>query len=268
MIKDLVKLLGIGLILFAAGFLLKSAGVAELSARASTSDLMHMTFKTSDGLLLHAWKSEVPADTVASDHRPGLALLLPMMSHTHDSYEPIMGMLNAANYTTLAFDLRGHGQSILLGTDTLPASAMSKDDFGKIPADIDQFFRDFLGKYPHDYNYEDVVIIGASIGANTAGLLADKDWVKRIVMLSPGRDYYELQPEEILINGDKPSDKPVYIAVSVDDKYSSESSQWLFDNYNGPKVLKKYPGGAHGTTIFTQITDADQELLSWLRPKK
>lgn len=268
MIKDLVKLLSIGLILFAAGFLLKSAGVAELSATPPAGDLSHLTFTTSDGLLLHAWKSNAPIDTAAPNHQPGLALLLPMMGNTHESYEPIIEMLNAAKYTTLAFDLRGHGQSVLLGSDTVPATRMEKSDFGKIPSDIDQFFRDFRNKYPHASNYEDVVVIGASIGANTAGLLTRESWVKRVVMLSPGRDYYGLKPETVLIDGDKPSDKPVYIAVSVDDKYSAESSQWLFDNYTGPKMLKKYPGGAHGTTIFKQITDADQELLSWLRPKK
>jgi len=268
MIKDLVKLLGIGTILFAAGFFLKSVGVAELSARASTSDLTHMTFTTSDGLILHAWKSEGAIDTTGSDHRPGLALLLPMMANTHDSYESLVNKLNDAHYTTLAFDLRGHGQSVVLGIDTVSATRMDKANFAKIPSDIDQFFRDFEKRYPNGYNYDDVIVIGASIGANTAGLLTDSDWVKRMVMLSPGRDYYGLQPETVMVDGEEPSDKPIYIAVSADDKYSAESSQWLFDNYSGPKVLKKYPGGAHGTAIFSQITDADQELLSWLRPEK
>ena len=267
MSKDLIKLFSIGLILFAAGFLLKSAGVAELSA-ASPAKADHLTFVTSDGLKLHAWISEAKRDSAASDHRPGLALLLPMMSNTHTSYDPIVGKLNLVNYTTIAFDLRGHGESIISGSDTLLAGSMGKDQFAKMPADVEAFFLDFRGRHPHDYNFSDVVVIGASIGANTAGLLSDRDWVKRAVLLSPGRDYYGLQPETVMIGDDDPEDKPIYIAVSIDDTYSAESSQWLFDNYAGPKVLKKYPGGLHGTSILRDVTDANEELISWLRPKK
>ena len=268
MSKDLIKLLGVGLILFAAGFLLESTGVAELSAEASVADKTHITHTTSDGLILHAWKSDAVNDNAGSGHRPGLALLLPMMAHTHTSYDPIIEQLNRANYTTIAFDLRGHGQSVIIGNDTIMAKGMEKEQFGKIPGDIDQFFKNFQNKHPEDYNYADVVVIGASIGANTAGLLADKEWPTRIVMLSPGRDYYGLTPESVLITDGKPMDLPVYMAVSIEDTYSAESCQWLFDNYTGPKMLKKYPRGLHGTSILEKMPDADAELLSWLRPKK
>jgi esterase/lipase len=267
MIKDLVKLLSIGLILFAAGFLLKSAGVAELSA-APDKDNSNIKFVTDDSLTLHAWISPAKVDSAGPDAVSGLVLLLPMMSHTHESYDPIIEKLNKVNYTTIAFDLRGHGRSIKLRDDTIRADMMDKGQFAKMPSDINQFFKDFRAKNPHKYNYEDVVVIGASIGANTAGLLIQKNWIKRVVMLSPGRDYYGLQPETAMIVEEVTSEVPVYIAVSVDDSYSAESSQWLFDNYTGPKVLKKYPGGLHGTDMLNEIPDADTELISWLRPKK
>lgn len=267
MSKDLIKLFSIGLILFAAGFLLKSAGVAELSAASSAGE-NHQTFATADGLKLHAWISDAAKESGGQDHRHGLALLLPMMANTHTSFDPIVGKLNEVNYTTIAFDLRGHGESIISGPDTLLAGRMDKSEFAKMAADVEAFFLDFRNKHPHDYNYSDVVVIGASIGANTAGMLLDKDWVMRAVLLSPGRDYYGLQPETVMTGGDNPANKPVYFAVSVDDTYSAESSQWLFDNYSGPKVLKKYPGGLHGTSILRDVTDADKELISWLRPKK
>ena len=267
MSKDLIKLLGIGLILFLAGFLLKSAGVSELSA-ASASKRDHLTFTTSDGLILHAWISQAVGDTSAVNHRPGLALLLPMMAHTHSSYDSLIDNLNRVNYTTVAFDLRGHGLSTIVGTDTLVADRMDQKQFLRIPDDIDEFFTDFQKKHPEGYNYADVVLIGASIGANTAGLLLDRDWVKRAALLSPGRDYKGLTPGTVMMSEEQPCRKPIYIAVSVDDTYSAESSQWLFDNYQASKLLKKYPGRLHGTSIINQVTDADKELLSWLRPKK
>jgi len=266
MFRDLIKLVSIGLALFLAGFVLKSAGVAELST-ASAADKQHLTFTTTDGLILHAWLSPAVKDSSEAGTRSGLALLLPMMSHTHASYEPIIKSLNEVNYTTLAFDMRGHGHSVLIENDTLSAGKMSRGHFVRMPDDIREFFIDFRGEHPHDYNYEDVVVIGASIGANTAGLLLPERWLKRAVLLSPGRDYYGLEPETKM-TGDKNPDKPVYIAVSTEDTYAAESSQWLFDHYRGPKILKKYPGSWHGTSIFENVADADRELISWLRPKK
>jgi pimeloyl-ACP methyl ester carboxylesterase len=269
MFKDLIKLLSIGLVLFAGGFMLKSACVSELSAEASAAEDTHLTFITSDGLTLNAWKSEVGTDPHAAGKlRPGLALLLPMMSKTHASYQPFIKTLNRVNYTTLAFDMRGHGLSTQIGEKAVSYADMDKTQFGLMPEDIKQFFIDFKAKHPDDFNYADVVIIGASIGANTAGLLASEEWVTRVVLLSPGRDYRGLKPETVLVGKDNKLDKPIYIAASDEDTYSAESSQWLFDNYDGPKVLKKYPGQDHGTNILHNVKDADAELISWLRPKK
>lgn len=264
--SDLLKLLGVGLVLFFAGLLLKSVGVAENAAKAD--DTAHITFVTSDDLSLHVWKSEATSVAETPGHKSGLALLLPMMAHTHDSYDSFRARLNELDYTTLAFDLRGHGLSIHVGNDTVLYGNMAPDDFARLPDDVTEFLLDFQKTYPDQYDYTDVIIIGASIGANTASLLLDRDWVHRAVLLSPGRDYRGLKPETIMAADNQAMDKPVYIAASIDDTYSAESSQWLFDHYAGPKVLKKYPGQAHGTDILDTVEDADTELISWLRPKK
>lgn len=269
MYKDLIKLLSIGLVLFMAGFLLKSVGVSELSAESTPAKDTHLTFATSDGLILNVWKSDTVADPHAPGRHPaGLALLLPMMSKTHESYQPFIESLNKVNYTTLAFDMRGHGLSTQIGDKAVSYADMDKTQFGRMPEDIKQFFLDFKSKHADDYNFADVVIIGASIGANTAGLLVAENWVTRAVLLSPGRDYRGLQPETVLADKESDLDKPVYIAFAEEDTYSAESSQWLFENYNGSKVLKKYPGHDHGTDILQNVKGADVELLSWLRPKK
>jgi alpha-beta hydrolase superfamily lysophospholipase len=250
--------------LFAAGFLLKSLGVAEIVSRASGNSNSHLTFTTEDGLILNVWKSEAvgPSDTTAK--RPGLALLLPMMSKTHESYDPLIRGLNDLGYSTLAFDLRGHGLSTRVGPDSLSYADMKDDQFVEIPNDVDLFFRYFRSTHQGEYDYANVIIVGASIGANTAGLLLGQDWVTRAVLLSPGRDYRGLRPETVMASPDTEPTKPIYLAVSTNDTYSAESSQWLFDNYHAPKVLKKYPGQNHGTNIFLNVKGADAELFDWL----
>lgn len=260
MLKDILKLTVIGLSLFAAGFLLKSVGLVQNSANAS--DDVHLTFTTTDGLILHVWQNEAAADSTTA--KPKLALLLPMMARTHNSYEPFRRRLNEAGYTTLAFDLRGHGLSTHLRDSVLSFSDMSDEQFARMPSDIDEFFRDFRRRHPEAYDYDNVIVIGASIGANTAGILLGEDWASRAVLLSPGADYRGLQPGNIMLDEKTGLTKPVYIAAANDDTYSAESSKWLFDNYAGRKVMKKYPGDAHGTNILHTVVNADAELLTWL----
>ncbi len=262
MVKDIVKLVIIGISLFAAGFLLKSVGLVQNDANAS--DDVHLTLSMSDGLTLHVWQNEALPDS-GKTAKPGLALLLPMMSLTHESYEPFRLELNKLGYTTLGFDMRGHGQSNMVGQDKISYDSMADEEFAKMPADIEAFFLDFKSKHPDMYDYQNVVVIGSSIGANTAGILLGRDWVKRSVLLSPGANYRSLQPGNILLEEKTAPRKYIYIAAGNDDTYSAESSKWLFDNYSGRKVLKKYPGQDHGTNILHNVKDADKELLDWLR---
>lgn len=260
--KDFFKLISIGLILFATGFVLKSLTVAQSSAQVSDDDPSHLTFVTSDGLSLHAWLSPARTDTT-----PGLALLMPMLSKTHDSYQPFIGQLNDIGYTTIAFDMRGHGQSTRCGKQILSYADMDKTQFGRLPDDIEEFFLDFKKNHPDACNYDDVVLIGASIGANTAGLLMSREWTTRAVLLSPGRNYRGLKPETVMAGNGGKLTKPVYLAVAEADTYSAESSQWLSDNYSGPIVFKKYPGKFHGTDILHNIENAGRDLLAWLQKR-
>lgn len=261
MIKDLAKLIAIGVVLFFGGFFLKSIGVSESTATAAEGH--HLTLKLSDGLILHCWLSEASVDTTKKNHKPGLALLLPMMSLTYQSYDPFTSKLNELGYSTLAFDMRGHGLSTKVGDKEISYASIDLSEFAKMPSDIKAFFEHFKSKHSDSYNYEDVIIIGSSIGANTAGILLQEDWVSRSVLLSPGKDYRGLIPGDVLHQ--KELTKPLYIAAATDDTYSAESSQWLFENYNGPKVFKKYPGQDHGTNILHNVPDADKELLEWVK---
>ena len=263
---DVIKLIAIAFILFLGGFFLKSLGIAETEAIAAEdgSKSRHLRFVTADSLTLHAWVSPAAINTAKTRHHPSLVLLLPMMAHTHESYTSFVEMLNEAGFETIAFDMRGHGLSVRRGSTTIFYADMSVEEFAKMPEDINSFFLKFKNDHPNDYDYTDVIVIGASIGANTSGLLLGKIWTRGAVLLSPGRDYRGLIPEKIMNNPGGILNKPIYISASSDDKYSVESSQWLFDNYSGPKVFKKYPGQNHGTDILQNVSKADLELMEWL----
>jgi len=260
--KDLIKLLAIGLVLFLSGFTLRSIGIAESAAEAATDQAIEVSYQMNDGFLLYAWLY----DADPANEKPGLALLLPMMGHTHDSYENFISLLKTNGYAALAFDLRGHGKSVKAGSRTFAYEDMTPDEFALIPEDINSFFGNFKKENPRRFDYDNIVVIGASIGANTAGLLLDENWLTRAVLLSPGKDYRSLEPGLVMAVSDVSgqSGKAVYIAASKEDQYSASSSQWLFDQYPGPKIYKKYPGNNHGTDILDNVKDADRELIEWL----
>ncbi len=266
--RDLIKLIAVAVVLFITGFLLKAVGLSELTAEASQDNTAagQFVFTTPDGLELHYWLSDAAIKSKDGGNPPGLALLLPMLGHTHDSFDPFADSLNAHGYLTIALDLRGHGKSTKRGTEELHYSSMDTDDFARIPLDIAAFLQDFKRRNPRMADFDNVVAIGASIGANAAGLLLDEKVINRAVLLSPGRNYRGLEPGMVMVDeySASPLQKPVYIAAATDDTYSAESSQWLFDNYQGPKVFKKYPGQDHGTSILHNVKDADRELLDWL----
>lgn len=264
--KKLLVLCASAVIVAAVTIFLISTARSQQSGAVTEGD--HLTATVGDGLILHAWKSDAVLSDGDHPAKPGLALLLPMMQKTHESYDPFTKKLNDIGYTTLAFDLRGHGLSNRIGADSISASSMTSDDFARIPSDIERFFEQFRASQSGTFDERNVVIIGASIGANTAAVLLDRDWVSRVVLLSPGRDYRGLVPEAIMADTAHEITKPIYMAVSIDDTYAANSSQWLFDHYRGPKMFKRYPGMDHGTNILHNVKDADQELLDWVKRKK
>lgn len=262
----LLRLLAAGLVIVVTGLVYISVGIGPLTAGATDTG-GHLTCMADDGLTLHAWKAEAQEPEGVPGKKPGLALLLPMLRKTHESFEPFRTRLNEIGYTTIAFDLRGHGQSTKVGSTKISCTTMNEAEFAKIPSDVERFFLDFKSRHSNAYDYDNVVIIGASIGANSAALLLGRDWVRRVALLSPGRDYRGLMPENVLADTANVLSKPIYMAVSIDDTYSAQSCQWLFDHYLGPKVFKRYPGQNHGTDMLHKVKDADRELLDWLKQK-
>jgi len=226
-----------------------------------------ITIKTSDNLNLYAWLTPSP-----DKHAP-LYVLLPMMGRTHTSYNNfIKALYNKLTPSDtgkkiihlipniLTFDLRGHGKSTTLGNSTIGFRSMSPKDFQKYPHDVQEMITYILNDTTYNMDNNNIVIIGASIGANTAIMVPPlvKN-VKKVVMLSPGENYRSLEPAGYLKN----YQGKVLICASEEDGYASESSKALA-KLNKNCTLKIYPGSNHGTNIIDNIPDAMEYLLNWL----
>jgi dienelactone hydrolase len=251
--------------------LLVAIGLAPLMALASTPPSGEGTpqkiqITTTDGLVESAWLT--PA---AESGKAPLWVLLPMMNHDHTSFQPFIDALSAyvkADTTKkarmphlLSFDLRGHGESVNLKGTTLVPGKMNQADFAKIPSDVRQMIDHVIADTNYRVDAENVVVIGASIGANAAVIMAASfPAVRKVVMLSPGSDYHSLQPAEAV----KKFGRPMLLYAETKDSYSAETVRTLgkLDKVNAtPRIIT---GSEHGTDIIDDNAKIMQELLTWL----
>ncbi|MDH4157615.1 MAG: alpha/beta hydrolase [candidate division Zixibacteria bacterium] len=246
---------------FLAFSLAVSHGDDGQTARASK-----IQFTMPDGLVQTAWFLPSPAAG-----EPPLLVLLHMMGHDHGSYDPFIESLQ--NYVKsdsarqclmphiLNFDLRGHGESVRAGDREIPYHKMADSDFVRIPEDIRLTVAYLLADTGYGINAGGIMIIGASIGANSAILTSELlPNVRKVAMLSPGEDYRGLRPASAMKN----FHRDMLICVARMDDYSRTSSEslMLLDPKNCR--LRVYEGGEHGTDIINNNPRAMQDLLTWL----
>ncbi|MFH1750099.1 MAG: alpha/beta hydrolase [Candidatus Micrarchaeota archaeon] len=201
-----------------------------------------MELKSTDGLKLAAtyYKS-------ASGGREALILLHMLGRNRNDWAE--FAKRAQATYDVIAVDFRGHGDS-----EGEIASFTEKDYLNfKLDALAAADYLDKQGKKVH-------AIIGASIGANIALMLAAEKKSERAVLLSPGLDYRGVKTEEHarIFMG------KLLLVASDDDAYSANSTRKLYSMSLAKKQLKIYQTAGHGTHMFAS-TDLEELILDWLR---
>lgn len=225
----------------------------------------HIT--SEDGVELYAWLTPSPDGTAP------LYLLLPMRSYTHESYNRFIEAFYhyAASADTgnshiiipnfLSFDLRGHGKSIKQGDKTINYGTLPQSDYAKMPSDVAAMLKRVLADKSLMFDRNDIEVVGASIGANTAALLTKQvDYIKKVAMLSPGENYLSLIPGDAV----KEAKIPILIYVSKGDSYAYESSEKLASSNEKFCTLKCFDGDNHGTNIIDNNNEAMTDLIYWL----
>lgn len=214
-------------------------------------DMNQVSFVTDDGVVIYA-----------DFHEPGnkngkAVILLHMLRTDKNHWKEFVNELNERNYTTLAIDLRGHGQSVKRNGADYRWQDFNEDDFNRMVLDVKAAKLFIIEK---GYNYKNIVIIGASIGANTALNYASTDEeIRYIILLSPGLDYRGVKTEKSI----SVFDGNVFIAVSKEDEPSYSSCLKLKDIGNSKKMVIFYENAGHGTRMFEK-TDLSKKILDWL----
>jgi pimeloyl-ACP methyl ester carboxylesterase len=155
---------------------------------------------------------------------------------TKDEWSNVAPWFAARGFMVLAYDFRGNGESQGLYDP-------SKEDLDLLAAIA----------FMHSHGSKQIILLGASMGADISLIVAAKTQVAGVITLSP--EYlFGLSDNEI-----KAISAPKLFINSEVDSYAPDTRQ-MFQNGRPPKELHLYPGVAHGVAIFQ--TGYGQDLIA------
>lgn len=205
-----------------------------------------VTFRTEDGFTI-----------MANFSRGGSKGVVLMHQFTLDkgSYNNLARKLGDANFTVLAIDLRGHGESLDQNGLKRGYASFSERDFRDMVKDVKAAKRFLQQQGSGIY-----AVVGASIGANTAVNYAVQDSsVEKIVLLSPGLNFKGIETESA---AGQLKAKTLIVASAPDDSYSYGSGKALKQAIPNSEFMELRNAG-HGTKMFTG-TFLENDIVKWL----
>ncbi|MBI5793717.1 alpha/beta hydrolase [Candidatus Uhrbacteria bacterium] len=202
-----------------------------------------VTMTTTDGV-------EIVGSFVRNNDQKA-AILLHMMPADRTSWSSFAKALNGIGYASLAIDERGHGESTMNGTLNYK-NFTDEQQQAKI-LDVEAALAYLEGE---GFSKENIVVVGASIGANLAiEELTRHPELPIALALSPGLDYRGIKTDE-LVTKLQPSQKVILVA-SDEDRESYKSILKLHELNPTFTTLIERSGIGHGTDMI----DADPSLL-------
>ena len=227
---------------------------AALAATNSPSAIVgeKVTFMTEDGVELHG---NVFKNQSESDRGAILFVHEPQRSQRDWAY--LAQKMTKRGFTSLTFDLRGHGDSLMRGDEELDREVFLTEDYLDMRKDVSAasaLLTKLVGEEA------DMHLVGADLGSSLAlmhGVEVPK--VRSVAMISPGLGY-----DDVNIVGRAASfDRPLLFVYSVEDSYSRKSSEVLAKEARGPTHTEVYYGVGHGTKMLSREPALEAFLQSW-----
>lgn len=224
----------------------------------NTNDLGQVEFETSDGVTIIG-----SLELATGVEKSPACLLVHMLGSDRSSYSEFQRKLLNAGISSLAIDMRGHGDSTAGGS--LNYRDFSAGEWSAVVNDI-KAGMDFLRGLDR-IDSAHIGIVGASIAANLAVVATSEenhDAVENtascLVLLSPGIKYHEVRP---LAFARDLGQIPVYIASAEEDTQSYRGSQSLSQAAREGELFS-FPGSDHGTDLFDVHMNFMDDLVAWL----
>jgi pimeloyl-ACP methyl ester carboxylesterase len=237
---------------------------------------LEMSVSAGDGLILKGTLT-YPADYAGADFP--LAILAHQYPATRDSYAPLVADLVQSGVATLAFDLRGHGASIIspkgpliidtpegLGLEAFGkafVSSAGKVGFNRIDDDIVRAV-----SWGGNQNFIDpgrLALVGASIGGSGVLLAAGKVPRLRAVATlgAAGTPAIGADAPDRIRKTLERLTTPCFLTSSPDDPFQGGANVTAWSRALSHVTGRLVPGSAHAMAIYFHIRD---ELLRFLLP--
>lgn len=172
------------------------------------------------------------------DATNGSVLLVHGLNEDRHPYDELGARLAARGLRVVAFDGRGHGQSIHR-TDGSTRTLRDFDDadFLAMERDVDAY----AVKWRPD------VVVGASVGSSEAlRYAAGAQPQPAAALLSPGLAYRGIDAT----NATRDHRAAILLVASHGDEYALGSARWMAQHHADPRELVELPGDAHGTNVL------------------
>lgn len=197
-----------------------------------------------------------------ADAPRGAVLLLHMMPATKESWDAFADAILPLGLSSLAIDLRGHGESVRQGDRLLDYRQFTDGDHRAKALDAEAAAGWLLGK--EAIGFDRLAVAGASIGANLAIRFgAEHPDIPAVLALSPGLDYRGVTTADAFAS--LPSGQSVFIAASEEDAVSWKSVKILESSgTRASAVFRFLKGAGHGTAMFESDPPFMAEAAEWL----
>lgn len=184
-------------------------------------------------------------------------LLLHMMPATKESWNQFQDKLGQAGFSSLAIDLRGHGESVKGAVTVLDYKNFTDSEHQVKIRDVKAAIK-WLKAIDSD-----LALVGASIGANLAcQYAAEHPETRAVVALSPGLNYRGILTMPLVRALTR--SQFLFLAASDDDQESFNAAQKLNEASLAKTKLKLLHNSGHGTTMFSDNPKLMDEIISWL----
>jgi alpha-beta hydrolase superfamily lysophospholipase len=215
-----------------------------------------VSFKTADDVT-------IVADWVTSPTTVGAVILLHMMPANRHAWGALQATLATRGLSSLAIDLRGHGDSTVgPGGARVDFKNFSDEEHQSSLMDVIAAY-DWLTR--RGYTPSQIAVGGASIGANLAvQMLVEEPRLAAGILLSPGRyrgmdasaDATSILPNQAL-----------WVAASEgDDKEAFEVSKQVVTNATSErKMFVPLKNAGHGLAILASQVKMPDQIADWLR---
>ncbi len=223
----------------------KPAPIPEV---ARPHDPFEVTFPTSDGVRLVATWKPSPAGSAAP-----AVLLLHAFSRERREVAELSDELAARGFSTLALDLRGHGESVWKGGARIGLSPSLQTSPNGFPRDVEAACAWLRPRASR------LGVLGLSLSGNLAALATASGWAEAGVAVSPNADRLEK------LAGTRPSTPHgLLVLASEKDPGRTASARALDALGRPPKSVSLYPGAAHALALLQGEPRAKALVFDWL----